>query len=74
VLPRTVRLSAGLGVTGVLDRTIEKRACTSAPCPPGTVAGPDPANPSQGIDDPGFPRLTSGGALWTGSLGVGVDL
>lgn len=74
VLPRTVRIAAGLGVTGMLDQTIEKRACQAAPCPPGTVSGPDPEEPSQGITNPGFPRLSSGGALWTGSIGVGVDL
>lgn len=74
VLPRTVRIGAGLGVTGVLDQTIEKLACSRAPCPAGTVSGPDPKNPGEGIDNPGYPRLQSGGALWTGSLGVGVDL
>lgn len=74
VLPRTVRISAGLGVTGMLDTTVEKRACAAAPCPAGTVAGPDPRDPSAGITNPGYPRVTSGGALFTGSLGVGVDL
>lgn len=74
VLPRTVRIAAGVGVTGLLDQTLEKRACSAVPCRPGTVAGPDPQSPAQGIDNPGFPRIQSGGALWTGSLGVGVDL
>lgn len=74
VLPRTVRLALGLGVTGVLPETIEKKACAKIPCPPGTVAGPDADDPSKGITDPGYPRLTSGGALWSGSLGIGVDL
>lgn len=74
VLPRTVRIAAGIGVTGLLDQTLEKRACTASPCPQGTVAGPDPGDPAAGIDNPGFPSLRSGGALWTGSVGVGVDL
>lgn len=74
VLPKTVRLSAGFGVTGVLAQTVEKRACSAMPCLPGTVVGPDAKEPSAGIDNPGYPRLESGGALWTGSLGVGVDL
>lgn len=74
VLPKTLRLAAGLGVTGVLDSTLEKPACTALPCPPGTVAGPDSQNPSAGIQNPGYPRLQGGGALWSGSLGIGVDL
>jgi hypothetical protein len=74
VLPKTVRIAAGLGVTGMLDQTFEKRACSATPCPASTVAGPDPEDPAAGIDNPGFPRLQSGGALWTGSIGVGVDL
>ncbi|MFO0588153.1 MAG: hypothetical protein U0441_11465 [Polyangiaceae bacterium] len=73
-VPRTLRFALGLGVTGVLPTTIEKRACTSVPCPAGTVAGPDASDPSKGITDPGYPKLTSGGALWAGSIGVGVDL
>ncbi|MEZ4301952.1 MAG: hypothetical protein R3B70_43870 [Polyangiaceae bacterium] len=74
VLPRTVRLSAGLGATFLLDSALQKRACTALPCPIGTVAGPDPDDPSAGITNPGYPQLTSGGTLWTGSLGVGVEL
>ena len=74
VLPRTLRLGAGLGVTAVLPTTLTKRACTSLPCPAGTVAGPDADAPSKGITDPGYPTLQSSGALWTGSIGVGVDL
>lgn len=74
VLPRTVRLAAGLGVTGVLPETLTKRACTALPCPAGTVAGPDAAAPSKGITDPGYPSLKSGGALWSASIGIGVDL
>jgi len=74
VLPRTLRIAAGLGVTGVLATSLEKRACTALPCPEGTVAGPSAADPSKGITDPGYPTLTAGGALWAGSLGIGVDL
>lgn len=74
VLPRTLRFALGVGVTGVLAQTIEKRACRAIPCPAGTVAGPSADDPSKGITDPGYPRLTSGGALWSGSIGIGVDL
>lgn len=74
VLPRTLRFAAGLGLTGVLSETIEKKACASIPCPAGTVAGPSADDPSKGITDPGYPKLTSGGVLWSGSLGIGVDL
>lgn len=74
VLPKTLRFSAGVGGTFALPETREKAACVAVPCPAGTVAGPDPGQPSEGIQNPGYPRLSSGGALWTGSLGVGVDL
>lgn len=74
VLPKTLRFAAGLGGTFVLPQTVEKLACSATPCAPGTVVGPDPDRPSEGIQNPGYPRLTSGGTLLTGSLGVGVDL
>ncbi|MBK8256371.1 MAG: hypothetical protein IPK82_27340 [Polyangiaceae bacterium] len=74
VLPKTLRFSLGLGLTAMLDKTIEKVACSRAPCPPDTVSGPDAKNPSVGIDNAGYPTLKSGGALLTGTLGVGVDL
>jgi long-subunit fatty acid transport protein len=74
VLPRTVRFGAGFGLSAVLDSTIEKRACAALPCPAGAIAGPDPQNPSQGIENPGYPLLQGGGAFWSGSLGIGVDL
>jgi hypothetical protein len=74
VLPKTFRFSAGVGATFVLAQALEKRACAALPCPEGTVAGPDPKRPSEGIQNPGYPTLESGGALLTGSIGVGVDL
>jgi hypothetical protein len=71
---RAVRVGVGLGTQVVLASSQEKRACAAVPCPPDTVAGPDATNPSVGIENPGFPRLEGGGALWVGSLGIGVDL
>jgi hypothetical protein len=73
-LPKTVRIAAGLGVIGLIGDAIDKKACTSLPCPAGTVVGPDPTNPAANIQNPGYPTLRSGGALLTGSLGIGVDL
>jgi hypothetical protein len=74
VLGRTLRFGAGLGTAIVLPFSQDKQACRSLPCRPGEVAGPDAADPSAGIDNPGFPRLEAGGALLSASLGVGVDL
>ena len=76
VLPATatLRLGAGANVQRVLPSTQSKRVCAVAPCGPDTVAGPDATQPGQGITNPGYPRLTGGGAFWSLSLGVGVDL
>lgn len=74
LLSRTLRLGAGLGLTTVLDTTTPKQACTALPCPPGSIVGPDAEAPSEGIENPGYPTLKSGGTLWTASLGIGVDL
>ena len=74
VLPKTLRFAAGIGGTFLFSQAVDKQACLALPCPAGAVAGPDPDRPSEGITNPGYPRLESGGALWTGSIGVGVDL
>ena len=71
---RAIRAGLGLGTQVVLASSQEKRACAAVPCPADTVAGPDAMSPSAGIANPGFPRLEGGGALWVGSLGIGVDL
>jgi hypothetical protein len=71
---RTLRAGVGLGTQVVLASSSTKRAYGALPCPADTVAGPDPTNPSVGIENPGFPRLEGGGAFWAGSLGIGVDL
>jgi hypothetical protein len=72
--PATVRLGAGANVQRVFPYGQDKRACVAAPCPADTVAGTDAANPGKGIDNPGFPRLEGGGAFWSMSFGLGVDL
>jgi hypothetical protein len=74
ILGSALRIGAGVSATAVLPSEQAKIACARAPCPRGTVAGPDPARPQEGIDNPGFPRLKGGGVMWAGSLGVGVDL
>jgi hypothetical protein len=71
---RTIRAGVGLGTQVVLATSATKRACFATPCAADTVAGPDATNPSAGITNPGFPRLEGGGAFWSGSLGIGVDL
>lgn len=50
-----------------------KTACTLAPCAPTTVAGPDPAHPSVGITDPGYPTLSSAGSVWVGAVSLGAS-
>ena len=71
---RAIRAGVGLGTQVVLATSQAKRACAALPCGADTVAGPDANNPSIGITNPGFPRLDGGGAFWSGSLGIGVDL
>ena len=71
---RAIRAGVGLGTQVVLATSQAKRACAALPCPADTVAGPDANHPSIGITNPGFPRLDGGGAFWSGSLGIGVDL
>jgi hypothetical protein len=71
---RALRFGGGFGAQIVLPYTQDKKVCAAAPCPAGTVAGPDAAHPRAGITNPGFPRLSGQGSLLSGSLGLGVDL
>jgi hypothetical protein len=71
---RRLRLGLGVQAQRVSPFSQAKVACTRVPCPPDTVVGPDTANPTQGITNPGYPALTSGGVLFVGSVGVGVEL
>src|SRR5262249_39346537 len=72
--PRAIRF--GLGASTQIVTTYEqaKVACQARPCPISTVVGPDGADPSRGIQNPGYPKLSGGGAFWSMALGVGVDL
>jgi hypothetical protein len=72
--PTTLRFGAGASVTRVFPYGQDKRVCMAVPCPPATVAGPDADHPSQGVDNPGYPRLTGQGAFVSLALGVGVEL
>jgi hypothetical protein len=72
--PTTLRFGAGASVTRVFPYGQDKRVCAAAPCPPATVAGPDAAHPAEGVDNPGYPRLSGQGAFVSLALGVGVDL
>jgi len=74
VLPVTFRVSLGANVQGVLPYHQDKKACALAPCALDTVSGPDATSPAQGITNPGWPRLTGGGAFWSTALGLEVDL
>lgn len=68
-------LRFGLGGNGqfVSEFQQDKRTCQALPCPESAVVGPEAADPSAGITNPGYPRLTASGAFFTLSLGVGVD-
>jgi hypothetical protein len=74
VIPATLRIGAGASVQRVFAYDQDKRVCAAAPCPLDTVAGPDATHPAQGIQNPGYPRLSGEGAFWSMSLGIGVDL
>jgi hypothetical protein len=74
VLSATLRFGASGNVQRVFGYEQDKRACLVAPCPPDTVVGPDASHPSQGIDNPGYPRLSGGGAFVALGAGIGVDL
>jgi hypothetical protein len=74
VLPRPVRIGLGAGAQVVAGYEQEKKACAALPCPADTVVGPDSASPGAGITNPGYPLLEGGGALFSISLGIGVDL
>jgi len=73
-LPATLRAGLGASVQRVFPSTQTKKVCALSPCGADTVAGPDAARPDQGITNPGYPKLTGGGAFWSISLGLGVDL
>ncbi len=68
-------LRFGLGGNGQFGSTFQqdKRTCPAVPCPESTVVGPDANDPSAGITNPGYPSLFASGAMFTLSLGVGVD-
>jgi hypothetical protein len=70
----TLHIGAGINATRVFPYSQDKRVCQAAPCPPSTVAGPDLNHPAQGIDNPGYPRLTGQGAFLSMALGIGVEL
>jgi hypothetical protein len=74
VLPVTVRLALGVNTQIMTGYEQAKKVCAAQPCPANTVVGPDGAAPGVGIDNPGFPVLSAGGSLWSGSFGLGVDL
>ena len=71
---KALLVGAGLQAQRVTRTEQDKVACTSVPCPAGTVVGPDTGAPSEGIDNPGYPTLSGGGTVWVGSIGLGVEL
>jgi len=71
---QALRLGLGFQMHRVAQFEQDKIACTQVPCPAGTVVGPDTANPSEGIDNPGYPSLSGGGTVFAASVGLGVEL
>ena len=69
---RGLRLSLGGQAQHLAQFSQAKQACTSVPCPAGTVVGPDTEHPDQGIDNAGYPALAGGGTLLVVSGGAEV--
>lgn len=74
VLPKVLFIGLGANAQVVGDYTQDKVACVAQPCPASTVVGPNGADPSANIDNPGYPTLSGSGVFWATSLGVGVEL
>lgn len=74
VRPVTLHFTLGANVQRVFPFSQDKRACQAAPCGADTVTGPEAAHPSQGIENPGWPRLEGQGAFVALAAGVGVSL
>jgi len=74
VVGKGLRVALGAQVQRVGAFSQNKIACTSVPCPPNTVVGPDTNAPDQGITNPGYPKLSASGMVYVISAGVGVDL
>jgi long-subunit fatty acid transport protein len=73
VVGDALRLGVGLQMHHVASYRQDKVVCTEVPCPEGTVVGPDTANPTEAIDNPGYPTLFGGGVVFAGAVGVGMD-
>lgn len=71
---RALRLSLGAQLQRIAPTDRAKIPCTSVPCPPDTVVGPDTDRPDEGINNPGYPSLSGSGGVIVMSAGVGVDL
>jgi hypothetical protein len=71
---QALRLGLGVQMHRVARFEQDKIACTQLPCPATTVVGPETANPSEDIDNPGYPSLSGGGTVFAASIGVGVEL
>lgn len=73
IIGKTLRFGLGANGQFVSEFNQDKRTCLALPCAETTVVGPDAQNPSAGITNPGYPHLRASGALFTLSLGAGVD-
>lgn len=73
VVGEALRLGIGLQMHHVASYRQDKVVCAEVPCPAGTVVGQDTSNPTEGIDNPGYPTLSGGGVVFAGAVGVGVD-
>lgn len=69
-----LRIGLGAQAHVLPTRSTDKVACSALPCAADTVVGNDAANPSAGIADPGYPKLSGGGAIVAVALSLGVDL
>jgi hypothetical protein len=74
LLSSPLRIGLGAQAHVLPTRSTDKVACSALPCAADTVVGNDPAHPSANIADPGYPRLSGGGAIVAVALSLGVDL
>lgn len=72
VIAQELRVSIGIQAQHVFAFEQDKVVCTAVPCPSSTVVGPDTANPSAGIDNPGYPTLSGSGTVYALSIGSGA--
>jgi len=74
LIGRALSLSVGAQWQRVAATVQDKQVCTSVPCAPDTLVGPDTDRPGEGISNPGYPTLRGHGGVFVLSVGARVEL